>query len=132
MSNTYFIRGTISIRVEGGASMIGITPCAGFLTPDKPQKAIAFPVSHPKDKEGDAKLIKLSDDKQFECDAQDVKEYLSALLSIAAQQKPVELHLTAVESSANTESKAVSTSHDKIAVSNEAYRKITGFVFSAP
>jgi hypothetical protein len=89
MSETYFIRGTITIRAEGDEVKIGITPCAGFLTPDKPYQAIAFPVK----KTRYAKLIELQDEKKFECDAKVKVEYIPALLVIAAQQKPVELRL---------------------------------------
>lgn len=108
MSNTYFIRGTISVRIDRGKPTIWITPCAGFLTPDK-QKAIAFPDLS--NTSTSAKLIKLSDGKTFECGARGIKSYLPALLAVAPQQKPIELRL---EESTPTEV------------------KITGFVFPLP
>ncbi len=130
MSITYFIRGTISVQVEGHKPTIWITPCAGFLTPDK-QKVIAFPVPSPEDEAVDAKLIKWSDDKQFkfkfkfetktktktktkadaDADADAIKANIPALLVIAAQQKPIELRLE------ESKSKGL---------------KITSFVFPAP
>ena len=94
MCNTYFIRGTISVQVdrEKLTPTIWITPCTGFLAPDK-QKAIVYPVLLPEDKAGDAKLIKMSEDKQFEFEAKAIKDYIPSLLNFAAQQKSVELHL---------------------------------------
>lgn len=107
MSNTYFIRGTISIQVDGNKTTTWITPCAGFLTPDK-HKAIAFPVSTSADAPVDAKLVKLSDDKQFEFEANAIKANIPALLVVAAQQKPIELRL------------------------DSSGLKVVGFVFPAP
>ena len=110
MSNSYFIRGTISVHVDGCKSKIWITPCAGFLTPDK-QSMIAFPVPSSEDEAVDAKLIKWSDDKQFkfkfEAKAKAIKANIPSLLVVAAQQKPIELRLN-------------------------SDLKIVGFVFPAP
>jgi len=93
MSITYFIRGTISVQVEGHEPTIWITPCAGFLTPDK-QKVIAFPVPSPEDEAVDAKLKKRQpDDEQFKFEADAIKAYIPSLLVVAAQQKPIELRL---------------------------------------
>lgn len=117
MSNTYFIRGTISVQVEGHKPTIWITPCVGFLTPDK-QKVIAFPVPSPEDEEIDAILIKWSDDKQFKFEfeaktmtAAVIKANIPSLLAVATQQKSIELRLKK---------------------SNPTGLKITGFVFPAP
>jgi len=108
MSVTYFIRGTISVQAEKNISTIWITPSAGFLTPDK-QKVIAFPVLTSEEKTVDAKLIKRSDDEQFKfkIEADAIKTNIPSLLVVAAQQKPIELHLD----------------HDL---------KLVGFVFPAP
>lgn len=114
MSNTYFIRGTVSIQVGGGKPKIWITPCAGFLTPDK-QKVIAFPIPSPEGKtKGKAKLIKSSNDKlfRFKAKAKVIQDNTPALLVVAAQQKPIELRLKKF------------TKLAKI--------RITGFVFPAP
>ncbi len=43
MSNTYFIKGTIAIQIQGDMPTVWIIPSVDFLTPDK-QSAIAFPV----------------------------------------------------------------------------------------
>ena len=112
MINTYFIRGTISVQVDESKSTIWFTPCAGFLTPDK-QRVIAFPVPSSKEDIVDAKLIKWSNDKQFKfkVEAAVIKDNISSLLTIAAQQKPIELRLD--------ESKPTGL-------------KVTGFVFPAP
>ena len=108
MSVTYFIRGTISVQAEKNISTIWITPSAGFLTTDK-QKVIAFPVLTSEEKTVDAKLIKRSDDEQFKfkIEADAIKTNIPSLLVVAAQQKPIELHLD----------------HDL---------KLVGFVFPAP
>lgn len=93
MSVSYFIRGTISVQVEGDKSKIWITPSAGFLTPDK-QKAIAFPVPSSEDEAVCAKLKKRGpDDEQFKFEADAIKAYIPSLLVVAAQQKPIELRL---------------------------------------
>jgi hypothetical protein len=118
MSNIFFIRGTISVQVDGCKSKIWITPCTGFLTPDK-KNVIAFPVPSPEDEAVEAKLIKWSDDKQFKfefeaknkAEADAIKANIPSLLAVAAQQKPIELRL---EESPPTG------------------LKITGFVFPAP
>ena len=119
MSITYFVRGTISVQVDGNRSTISITPCPGFLTPDK-QYVIAFPVSFPKGKtkgktkgkKRNAKLIKSSKDQQFRFRAKAIRDHIPTLLDIAAQQKTIELHLKKFAKPATT--------------------KITGFVFPAP
>ena len=90
MSKTYFIRGTISVEVGGDKSTLWVTPCAGFLTPDK-KKAIAFPNSS--NTSTTAKLIDLADGKTFECEAGEIAHHLPALISLAAQSKPIELSL---------------------------------------
>jgi len=122
MSNIFFIRGTIAISVEADKPTIYITPCAGFLTPDK-QWAIAFPVcTLDKDKgKGDAKLFKLSDDKKeikFECDPSIPDIYLAGLIGVSTHQKPVEVRLEIAEPA-------------KQAKSAKDF-KITGFVIPAP
>lgn len=116
MSNIFFIRGTISVQVEGHKPIIWITPCVGFLTPDK-QQVIAFPVPSSEDKAVDAKLIKCSDDRQFkfefgaQAETDAIKANIPSLLAVAAQQKPIELRLEESE---------------------PTVLKITGFVFPAP
>ena len=95
MSKKYFIRGTITIRVDGSKSYIGVTPCTEFLTPDKPYKAIAYP----KPLENTAKIIELPDGKKVEYDANEIEKYLPALLAISAQQKPIDLYLEEVDTS---------------------------------
>jgi len=90
MSNIYLIRGTISVQVEGDKLTFQITPCAGFLTPDK-KKAIAFP--SPSETSNIAALVELKDGKTFLCAADGVAPYMSAFVSLAAQSKPVELSL---------------------------------------
>ncbi len=121
MSDKYFIRGTITVRVDGSKSYIRITPCVGFLTPDKSAKAIAFPLS-PTEK-NIARLIKLLDEKFFvckcECECCVRKNHLPALLDIAGQQKPVELHLIKGEEIKSTEPTKA----------KEFNWKIVGFVF---
>lgn len=111
MSVSYFIRGTISVQVDGDKSKIWITPSAGFLTPDK-QKAIAFPVLYSEDVTVDAKLINRFDDEQFkfefEAEAEPIKANIPSLIVVAAQQKPIELRL------------------------DSSGLKITGFVFPIP
>lgn len=124
MSKTYYIRGTITItvKVEGGKSKVGITPCAGFLSPDKPQKAIAFPLPETKndsDQIGTALLIGLNKRKVCKFDAEAIKDYMPALLSIAGQQKLVELHLTKIKKKAKQKK-------------NKKKCKIVGFVYPAP
>ncbi len=117
MNDTYFIRGTISIQVDDNKSKIWITPCAGFLTPDK-QQVIAFPVPSPKGKtkgktKGKAKLNESDNDKQFRFKAKTnaIRDNIPALLVVAAQQKPIELRLE---------------------VSNHSRLVIIGFIFPAP
>lgn len=97
----YFVRATISVKVEGEKLAVLIVPCTGFVTSVKPKRAIAFPVAG-----NTAKLIDLPDDKSFECDTE--SEHIPALLTVAATQKAIELHL------ANN------------------CKTITGFVFPAP
>jgi hypothetical protein len=114
--STYFIRGTISIHVKGGRPKLWVTPCAGFLSPDR-ERAIAFPVPSPKGKtkgeaKGNAKLIKASKDKQFRFRAKAIRDHIPALLIIAGQQKAIELRLKKFTKPTKT--------------------KITGFVFPAP
>lgn len=94
MSNTYFTRGTISVHVEEGQSKVFLTPCAGYLSPDK-QYAIAFPISPPEGEAVDAKLIGTSVHKQFrlEFEVKAKKPDISFWLAIAAQQNPIELRL---------------------------------------
>ena len=112
MTNTYFIRGTISVQVRRHKPKIWITPCVGFLTPDK-QKMIAFPVRF-NGTIGNAKVIKWSKDKQFQFvfEAKAIKANIPSLLAVAAQQKPIELRLEEFTKTAKI--------------------KITGFVFPAP
>jgi hypothetical protein len=88
MSNTYFIRGTISVQAEGARSRVLLTPCTGFLSPDK-KKAIAFPLQ---DDSTVAMLTALSGDKNLDFDAAAIKGHMPGLLAIAAQQKAIELH----------------------------------------
>lgn len=112
---SFYIRGTISICINGNNSKIYITPCAGFLTPDKPSRAIAYPYPpplHSENKIVDAKLIKLLDEKRLECDASGIEAYLPTLVAVAAQQKPVEIYLEI---------------QDAVVPA-----KITGFVFPVP
>lgn len=90
MSATYFIRGTISVQVGCGKSVLWVTPCAGFLTPDK-KKVIAFP--NQSETATTAELIKLSDGKKFACKAEKIMKYLPALISLASQSKAIELSL---------------------------------------
>lgn len=113
MCNTFFIRGTIVISVGADKPTIYITPCAGFLTPDKPSKAIAYPTDFVN--VTCAKLITLTDGDRFECDATKITAYLHTLVTLAAQQKTVEIRLdiTAPEKSATD-------------------FKIIGFVFPVP
>lgn len=125
MSNIFFIRGTIAIFLIDDKLTIYVTPCGGFLTPDK-QKAIAFPVC-PSGKDKDkaelkdvdnAKLIKLMDDKKqikFACGAKIKVTYLAALIGVATQQKSVEVRLDISEKVESTEG-----------------IKIIGFVIPAP
>ena len=121
MCDIYFIRGTITIRVEGDessvTSKVGVIPCEGFLTPDNPRKAIAFPVyvteSH-LDHADTARLIVLNG-KTCEFDADIIKEFIPALLSIAGQQKPVELRISKKDNG-----------------NSAAKCKIVGFVYPAP
>jgi hypothetical protein len=114
VSNIFFIRGTISVQVNGDKPKLWVSPCTGFLTPDK-ERAIAFPVLSPKGetkgKKGNAKLIKSSKDKQFKFRAKAIRDHIPALLAIAAQQKPIELRF---EESEPTE------------------LNIIGFIFPAP
>ena len=115
MSDSYFMRGTITIRVDRKTPMIGITPCAGFLTPDKPHKAIAFPISSTRS--FTAKLFELPDEKQLECSVvKEIERYFPALITVAAQQKTIELRFEFDEEKADTGEKC----------------KITGFIFPAP
>ena len=114
MRKAYFIRGTISVQAEGGKSIIWISPCAGFLTPDR-QKLIAFPAPSSKGKtKGKAKLMESANDKQFKFKdkAKVIQNNIPALLVVATQQKPIELRLKKF------------TKRAKI--------RITGFVFPAP
>lgn len=104
----YFVRGTIAVKVNGDKTAVLIVPCTGFVTSDKPKRAIAFPVRVPKRKISNAKVIKLSDDGSFKCDAQSIKEHIPALLTVAASQKAIELRLA------------------------DDSKTITGFVFPAP
>lgn len=99
----YFVRGTIAVKVNGDKTAVLIVPCTGFVTSDKPKRAIAFPVTG-----NDAKLIDLPDDKSFECDAQLIKEHIPALLTVAANQKAIEIRLA------------------------EDCKTIIGFIFPAP
>lgn len=116
MSDTYFIRGTISVQVGGGTSMLLVTPCAGFLTPDK-KKAIAFPIpsetSNPPEAFTKAVLIGLKEGKTFPCKygAEGITLCLPALISLAAQSKPIELSLN---------------------VSKPEEIKVAGFTYPAP
>ena len=121
MSRTYFIRGTITMRVEIGVPLaiarVGVTPCVGFLTPDKEPKAIAFPITETTDgtdHKSTARLIDLNG-KSCEFDAELIKDSLPALLSIAGQNKLVEIRLS-VEGT-NT---------------SAADFKVVGFVYPAP
>ena len=91
MIKTYFLRGTIIIRVLENVLTIQIAPCAGFLTPDKPHNAIAFPVDPLQGKTGDAKLMKLLDDKHVELQVEALPDYIPSFLVVAAQQKPIEI-----------------------------------------
>lgn len=118
MSITFFIRGTISVQVKGDKLKLWVTPCAGFLTPDK-KRAIAIPVPLPKGKttgkkrkNGNAKLVKSSKDGQFVFLAPAIRDHIPALLVIATQQKTIELRLKKFSKPAKT--------------------KITSFVFPAP
>lgn len=119
MSKTYFIRGTIAIGVDGDnkskiALTVSVAPCTGFLTPDnKPQKAIAFPDLYA----GAAQLLVLNE-KTCEFDAKDIEVHIPALLFIAGQQKPIELHVTKIEKNKKGKRKPK--------------YKITGFVYPAP
>lgn len=122
MRKKYFIRGTITIRVDESKWHIGITPCIEFLTPDKPYKAIAYP--NPLENTT-AKLIELANEKSVECDANEIEKYLPALLSISAQQKPIELHL--IQTKEETKEEAPSITEPK-----ESSWKIVGFVYPVP
>lgn len=133
MNQIYYIRGTITIKVdcvkgEKSKATVGVVPCVGFLTPDKPQKAIAFPVTETEteteaetetdtktkndsDQIGTALLIGLNERKACEFGAKAIKDCMPALLSIAGQQKPVELRLSR---------------------EGDGNLRIVGFVYSAP
>lgn len=88
----YFIRGTIKLTVINGEKKISVVPLSGFISPNKPRRAIAFPVSG---KSLDAKLIEMTGDEKstVDMDMKISKEHLPVLVQIAATQKPVELHL---------------------------------------
>jgi len=93
---TYFIRGTITIHYKAGQLTIGVTPCVGFISQGKSQNAIAYPSPETKLEQkdsDDALVIGLNETKSREFDANAIKLYETALLTIAGQQKPVELHI---------------------------------------
>jgi len=99
--NSYFIRGTINLVYNETAIKINLVPSAGFLTPFKPERAIAFPKSVFQTKRvGSAKLIPLSVDKPRSGFIIDVakNDYLGVLAHIAASQKIVELQIQSIES----------------------------------
>jgi hypothetical protein len=101
----YFVKGTIAVKVDTEETKISITPCAGFVTPDK-KHVIAFSVTTG----GDAKLIELLGGS-FECDVAPIKNHISSLLTIAAQQKSTEI---------------------RIEITTNRKQKVTGFTFPAP
>lgn len=89
---TYFIRGTIKLTVTSGEKKISVVPLSGFMSQDKPKRAIAFPVaSEPLD----AKLIEMTCDEKstVDMDMKIANKYFPVLAQIAATQKPVELRL---------------------------------------
>ena len=93
----YYLRGTISVRVVRTKTTLRVTPAAGFLTPNKSPKAIAFldtktKLSPDKMKVNCALVIDLDDEKSFELDAKAIKSHMPALLAIAGQQRLVEFH----------------------------------------
>lgn len=98
-------------------TMIGISPCAGFLTPDAPQKGIALPSadtkknSHP----NIAMLVNLDDKKKLEFDADPIKGFIPALFSIAGQNKLIEIRLSVEGNDTSA-----------------ADFKVVGFVYPAP
>jgi len=103
--NHYFIRGTIQICVgeSTAKTTIKISPSAGFLAPDVSKEETSIGIALPDDyktsaKPDDAKLLK-STITGLECDATTLTKHLSTLVEIAAQQKPVELHLKAEKDS---------------------------------
>lgn len=89
---TYFIRGTIRLTVTSGEKKISVVPLSGFMSPDKPKRAIVFPESS---KSSKAKLVKIAADEKstVDMDMKSIKKHLSVLVQIAAIQKPVELRL---------------------------------------
>lgn len=96
---TYYLRGTISVRVDGTKTTLRVTPAAGFLTPGKSPNAIAL-LLDTKTKLGSGKVerdyalgIGLDDEKSFQLDAKAIKSHMPALLAIAGQQKLAELYL---------------------------------------
>ena len=123
MPKTYFIRGTITIRVESGVPKVGVTPCAGFLTPEVRQRAIAFPKtdSNKNTRPNIAMLFKCDKKKNFECVAKNIKKFVPALLSIAGQHKLIDLLL--IKSKKKAQKKK----------GNAKLRwKIVGFVYPTP
>ncbi|MDO8812194.1 MAG: hypothetical protein Q7J38_09235 [Gallionella sp.] len=104
---SYFIRGTIKLTVTNGEKKISVVPLSGFISPDKPRRAIAFPVPG---EPLDAKLIEMTGDEKstVDMDIESIKEHLSVLVQIAATQKPVEL---------------------RVAVGEDKKLKVVGFVF---
>lgn len=110
----YFIKGTIKISVGETAPKIKliISPCVGYFVPDVPKDKPAITIAFPNDCQDNAtpepaKLFKLTEN-ELGCDASKMRNYLPALITIAAQQKPVELHLD---------------------FTDQAHPKIIGFVF---
>jgi hypothetical protein len=103
METYFFVRGTITIKLMKDRAEIQMTPSVGFLTPFEPYQAIAFPSPEtPETTETPvtlvasipmAMLIDLPDKKTFKCDASEIAAHMPALLTIAAQQKPLKLFL---------------------------------------
>ena len=127
----YFIRGTIKVCVLEGDKTIRITPGTGFLTPEETPRAIAFPVKADASNETPkiAMLFKLTE-KELLCDATEIIEYLSALITSASQQKNVELHLIEGKLPPTPAGNDADTSEKKEKVSSgEIKPKIVGFVF---